>query len=164
LAFDSGGNLWVASQGNDKVVKFGTAHLAASYSGAADVALTAQSGPPVVGAYTSPVALAFDKTGNLWVSYISNVVKISSTQLTATALIDAPLALTVGTETMAFDESGGLWTAAALGVGKFQRIPAASLATAGDVTPDIVINSAELGDLEKLLLNPAPTWSTIQDW
>jgi hypothetical protein len=169
LAFDTNGALWVASEGNDKVLEFIPAHLATSYAGAADVVITGKSGPPVISTFTSPVGLAFDKAGNLWVGYISNTVKITPTQQMTSADLNAPFALTLSTGTGGFvlDESGGLWCPGP-GVGKFQRIPAAVLSAAsppvGDVTPDIVIDSAELGSVETLVLDPAPTWSPIHDW
>jgi sugar lactone lactonase YvrE len=168
LAFDKFGDLWVACEGNDKVVKFGVAHLAASYAGAADIVLTAKTAPtaPVGATYTAPNGVAFDQAGNLWVGYISNLVAFSPAQQAATALVAGPLAalnVSAGTGGFAFDESGGLWCAGSM-PNTFNRYPKAVLGTTGDVTPDIVITSSELGYAETLVLDPSPTWSTLQDW
>ena len=46
----------------------------------------------------------------------------------------------------------------------FRRIPKAMLAATGDVTPDIVITSSDLGYAESLVLDPSPTWSPLHDW
>jgi hypothetical protein len=166
LAFDSFGDLWVASEANDEVLMFLPAHLGASYAGAADVVLTADDG---VGAtpspYTSPIQLAFDKAGDLWVGYIGDVVTFTRAQQLASSHVTAPRALAgvaARAGAFAFDESGGLWLDGPA-VGQFQRFPAAALMTGGAVTPDIVITSSELGGAESLVFDPAPTWSPIQD-
>jgi hypothetical protein len=168
LAFDKFGDLWVACEANDEVVKFGSAHLAASYAGAADIVLTAKTAPtaPVQSTYTAPSGIAFDQAGNLWVGYISNLVAFSPAQQSATALVAGPLAalnVSAGTGGFAFDESGGLWVSGG-NPSLFRRYPKAVLGTTGDVTPDIVIMSSDLGYAETLVLDPSPTWSTLQDW
>jgi hypothetical protein len=166
LAFDKDGGLWVASQGNDKVLKFSAAHLLASYAGVADVALTADNGSVALPApYTNPVQLAFDRTGNLWVGYIGDVVAFTPAQQAATGNVSKPLALAgvaPSEGAFAFDESGGLWMDGP-GLGQFQRFAAAALATGGMVTPDITINSSTIGSAESLVFDPAPTWSPLQD-
>jgi hypothetical protein len=166
LAFDADGSLWVASQGNDKVLKFGATHLSTSYAGAADVVLTADNGSATLPApYTNPVQLAFDQAGNLWVGYIGDVVAFTPTQQVASGNVSKPLALAgvaASEGAFAFDESGGLWLDGP-GVGQLQRFPASALATGGMVTPDITINSATIGAAESLVFDPAPTWSPIQD-
>lgn len=171
LAFDKFGDLWVASEENDKVLKFTRAHVNAAYAGPADIVITAKSGGAVVAPYTSPIGLAFDKDGNLWVGYSSTTVKITSAQQAASGELNAPFALELATGTggFAFDESGGLWCpgppiGSPSGEHTFQRIPSTALGTAGAVTPDILIDSAELGGAETIVLDPAPTWSPIHDW
>lgn len=168
LAFDKFGDLWVADNGTDKILKFAAARLAATYTGAADVVITTKTAPPspVLAPYGEPNPLAFDKLGNLWIGYIGSIVKLTPAQQAASADVAGPLAINVpgGTGAFAFDESGGLWLAGGPGGGHFQRIPAAALGTAGDVTPDIIITSPELGGAESLVINPAPTWSPINDY
>jgi sugar lactone lactonase YvrE len=165
LAFDKNGDLWVASEGNDKVLRLNREHLGATYSGAADVVLTAKSAPdaPVAVTYTAPSGLAFDQGGNLWVGYGSNLVSFTPAQQAATGLVAGPIALDVsaGTGGFAFDESGGLWCAGDMS--KFQRYPKTALGTTGPATPDIVITSSDLGYAETLVLDPSPTWSPLQD-
>jgi hypothetical protein len=175
IAFDEAGDLWVADQGNDKVLMFLAAHVAASSTAAADVVLTAGTGAgvPVTSTFTSPIPLAFDKAGNLWVGYISNLVKLTVAQQSTSANLmgaTGPAALTWGTGTgaFAFDESGGLWMGGP-GPGKFQRLPSTELAKAvatSSVMPvaDIVIDStATLGYAESLVMDPAPSWSHLHD-
>jgi hypothetical protein len=166
LAFDKFGDLWVSDDESEKVLKFARARLAASFTGAADVAITTKTpvGAPVAGPYTDPNPLAFDKAGNLWIGYAGNIVKLTTAQQAASADIAGPFSINVpgGTGLFAFDESGGLWIAAA--GGKLERIPAAMLAGAGgDATPDIVVTSSEVGGVENVVINPAPTWSPIHD-
>lgn len=170
IAFDSDGSLWVADSGNDNVLKFSAARLGASYSGPADVVIRTKtsSTPPVSNArYSRPVALAFDRMSNLLIGYTEAIVRLSPGQQAASTDIVGPLAVNVsgGTGSFAFDESGGLWLAGGPGAGAtFQRFPAAALATGGDVTPDIVIESSELGSAGSIVLDPSPTWSTVHDW
>ena len=166
LAFDSFGDLWVASEANDEVLMFLPTHLGATYAGAADVVLTADDGvgatPPP---YTSPIELAFDEAGALWVGYLGDIVAFTPAQQLVSGHVTAPRALAgvaAHAGAFAFDESGGLWLDGPA-VGQFQRFPAAALATGGTVTPDIVITSSELGGAESLVFDPAPTWSPIQD-
>ncbi|HVU51369.1 MAG TPA: hypothetical protein VHL80_11815 [Polyangia bacterium] len=167
LAFDVNGDLWVASEASDKVLRFNREHLSASYAGAADVALTGKTAASaqVQASYTAPNGLAFDQAGNLWVGYVGNVVGYSVAQQGTGGLIAGPIALEVsaGTGGFAFDESGGLWISGG-DPGVFRRIPKAMLAATGDVTPDIVITSSDLGYAETLVLDPSPTWSPLQDW
>lgn len=168
LAFDkTSGDLWVACEANDKVLRFNREHLGASYAGAADVAVTGKTAAsaPVQASYTAPNGIAFDQAGNLWVAYVSNVVGYTPAQLTAGGLIAGPIALNVsaGTGSFAFDESGGLWLSGG-NPSIFRRIPKAMLAATGDVTPDIVITSTDLGYAESLVLDPSPTWSPLHDW
>ena len=166
IAFDEYGDMWVASEANDKVLKLGAAHLAASYAGPADVVLTADDGAaPTPTSYMSPRQLAFDRTGNLWVGFIGDVVAFTPAQQAASANVTGPLALTgvaASAGAFAFDESGGLWMDGPT-VGKLQRFPAAALAAGGTVTPDITIDSSEIGGAESLVMDPAPTWSPLKD-
>ncbi len=65
VAFDAAGNLWVSNTaaGSDTVVKFTPAQLAVSGSPAPDVTISANAG-----SLNSPVGLAFDNSGDLWVA------------------------------------------------------------------------------------------------
>jgi len=166
LAFDFDGNLWVASQATDEVVAFAPAHQGASYTGAPDVVLTAQTaaGAPVQGPYTGPTGLAIDQSKTLWVGFEGKLVGFTHDQQGTSATIMGPLAVDISTGTggFGFDESGGLW----VGGGDpktFRRYPKTALAATGTPTPDIVITSSDFGDAESIVLDPAPTWSPLQD-
>lgn len=62
LAFDAGGNLWVANLGRQTVIAFSPSQLAASGSSAPRIVIS-----PTASSTTLPVGLAFDADGNLWV-------------------------------------------------------------------------------------------------
>ena len=76
LAFDSTGNLWVVDESNGRVVMYPKANLVTG--GAATVALgQASLNSPRVFATTqngmyTPFGIAFDSSGNLWVSDLAN--------------------------------------------------------------------------------------------
>jgi hypothetical protein len=157
-------DLWVASEGNGEVVSYHRERLTASTSDAPDVVLTAKAGGAVPTAYAHPNGIAFDQAGNLWVGFEGVLVAFTGTQQGTSAAVAAPLAVNISTGTggFAFDESGGVWMAG--NVGTFQRVSKAALMTGGDVTPDIVITSSDLGYAESLVLDPSPTWSPLHDW
>jgi hypothetical protein len=159
-------DLWVANEGNGEVVRFNHERLNASTSDAPDVVLTAKTAAnaPVAMTYSAPNGIAFDQAGNLWVGFDGILVALTSAQRGASSAVAGPLTVNVSTGTggFAFDESGGLWMPG--DVGTFKRISKASLTAGGDVTPDIVITSSELGYGESLVLDPSPTWSPLHDW
>jgi hypothetical protein len=119
LAFDRWGNLWLASNappgpdGNRRILKFAASRLLVSDSNPLpDVTIRSSS-------RWYPIALAFDRVGNLWVADFSNdrLVKFSPGQLLAdgaptpaTILSNVgpgnPLSLPVDT---AIDADGNLW-------------------------------------------------------
>jgi len=80
IAFDPNGNLWVANGGNNSVVAFSAGELATSGSPTPSITLTANAG-----SLDNPAGLAFDASGNLWVSNMSGntVVEFAASQLAA---------------------------------------------------------------------------------
>jgi uncharacterized protein (DUF2141 family) len=111
LAFDAGGNLWVTVS-PDRLVKFTPAQLAVSGSPAPAVTISSNNNSLV-----NPIALAFDAGGNLWVANNSadTVVKFAPAQLAATSSPNPETRLSsvnfsLGQPSaLAFDASGNLW-------------------------------------------------------
>ena len=66
LAFDLSGNLWVANQGNNTIVAFGTGQLVASGAPVPNLNLTVPS------PYAGLSAMAFDNSGDLWVTCVTS--------------------------------------------------------------------------------------------
>jgi hypothetical protein len=174
LAFDDQGDLWVASYGADKVIKFAHDKLTANHSGSPDIIIktqTSATATPVANApYTNPMALAFDRDKNLWVGYLANLVKITVDQQAASNDHLVPFAIDLATgDGFVFDEAGGIWCpgpgiGSPAGQHQFQHIPAAMLTTATAPTPDVTIDSTEVGTVDTIVLDPAPTWSLLHDW
>jgi sugar lactone lactonase YvrE len=107
LAFDAAGALWVANQGNDSVVAFGSAKLGASGTPAPDVVITSTSGRLL-----GPFDVAFDRNGSLWVSALwSGLVRYEAEQLsTGGSPTPSAWVTEIGTpKGLAFDHHGDLW-------------------------------------------------------
>jgi len=83
IAFDASGNLWVANVSNQTVVAFSPAQLAATGSPVPHVVLSANAG-----SLSSPVGVAFDAAGALWV--VSDVGKLEKFPGAALAATGAP--------------------------------------------------------------------------
>ena len=96
LAFDSSGNLYVANNGNNTVIKFAPGSTTASATYSAGL--------------SEPEALAFDSSGNLYVANFGNatVSKFAPGSTTASATYSAGLS---EPEALAFDSSGNLYVA-----------------------------------------------------
>jgi sugar lactone lactonase YvrE len=148
IAFDAAGNMWVASSGDDAVMRIDAAHLTTSGSGA-DFTITATTGGPVVGTLASPLGLAFDGAGNLWVNYDGTIAELPASLLAGTGaltveppvqLVMDPLALPTG---IAFDEQGGLW--AAYSAGSIARFDASQLSGQGPAVPATIVSSPDIG-------------------
>jgi sugar lactone lactonase YvrE len=81
IAFDASGDLWVANGGQanySSVVEFSAAQLAASGSPTPNVTLS-----PNAGSLNQPAGLAFDNSGDLWVSNMgaNTVVEFTPSQI-----------------------------------------------------------------------------------
>jgi len=164
LAFDLAGNLWVAANGAATVVRINAAHLATSGTGA-DLTITALTPSPVIGPLSSPLGIAFDEAGNLWVNYDGILARLTPADqagtgnktITPTVQIALDVrALPLG---IAFDEFGGLWFADR--VGRFSCLGASQLTSSGSKTPDISIDSPELGYAGWFALYPAPAFTPL---
>jgi sugar lactone lactonase YvrE len=163
LAFDSAGNLWVAAHDDDAVVRIDAARLAASGTGS-DLAITAQTPSPVIGTLT-PISLAFDGAGNLWVNYDGTIASITPADQAGTdaKMITPAIQITTDVATLpvgiAFDQDGGLWLAHA--VNKFARFDATQLVMSGSATPSIVITSGDVGSAAWFAMYPAPSFTPL---
>ena len=138
LAFDAGGNLWVANYGNNTLVEFAVSQLAASGSPTPAVTLS-------LGALSGPTGLAFDAGGNLWVAkaVANSVVELAAAQLGVTGTPAAAVTLSPDTNLavpagLAFDASGSLWVASE-GVSKVLGYSPSQLATGGTLLPAVVL-------------------------
>ena len=107
IAFDPDGTLWVANQGNDAIVAFGSTKLGVSGNPEPDISIWSTSGR-----LHGPFGLAFDERGNLWASALwSGVVRYDAEQLPVGG---APTPSAWVTEIsspkgIAFDHHGDLW-------------------------------------------------------
>ena len=95
VQFDKQGNLWVSNSGNNTIVQFSKAQLAASGSPSPAVVLN----PAPVGNSMSlgvPFGMAFDTFGNLWVyNYTSaTIAEFTSQQLNASGYPIPPIFMT----------------------------------------------------------------------
>ena len=143
LAFDAAGSLWVADGGRNKVASFGEDQIAASGFLAPRVVIAAKAA-----SLASPLGLAFDADGNLWVGNVGNqtVVAFSPAQLAAGGTIDPQVVLSsnAGSLTipagLAFDADGSLWVMG--GTGALEKFPKSALNATGAPAPGIHIDVA----------------------
>jgi sugar lactone lactonase YvrE len=143
IAFDGGGRLWVANQGNGTLAAYDPVQLA--IGGAPFPAV-------VVSGAGNPTGLAFDARGGLWVS--DNVSQtISRYAPAALARSGSPRAEVVLTQTsiplplplgLAFDAEGSLWIAN-LGTRSVVAFGPAELAAGGSQTPRVMLSPASGG-------------------
>ncbi len=144
IRFDSSGNLWVDNACvGCSVTEFSVSQLAASGSPAPVTVLTP------TGLEGGPTDLAFDASGDLWVTVIaesgssSSVVEYTPGQLTGSANPAPTVALSESGEptSLTFDSSGGLWVANSdLSDPDLIEIAASDLGTSGDPTPAVVLS------------------------
>ncbi len=167
LAFDAAGNLWVASQGSTRLLRFDAFGLAGSTAPSASTELGVFA-TDVMGDTSrfTPSWLAFDANGDLWANdFGSNTFfRVAAPQLSGTGTREVQPAVRVVSgvlsviEGFLFDEGGGLWSAGAQG--QLFRLSPAQLAvssTAGAPTPpEVTLQSSELGSAANLAIYPAP--------
>ncbi|MDE1868330.1 MAG: NHL repeat-containing protein, partial [Thaumarchaeota archaeon] len=135
LAFDSHGNLWVADQNSNRILKFNTTNLVTG--GTANVTLgqttfTSSSSGTSATQLSGPNGLAFDSNGNLWVADENNLRLLmypTSNLVTggaATVALGTINLVSIGPGTSAltfsntlrgltFDSHGNLWTTESAG-------------------------------------------------
>jgi sugar lactone lactonase YvrE len=156
LAFDGKGNLWVGA--GDSVVEYALARLTANISTAPDIAIGAQSPPPVTGPLTSVLGLAFNAGGELWVDFNGTLAKLTTVDLGASGTVTPAIQFTADVQALpsglALDEGGGLWMA--YSAGKVCRFGPTQLTGSGMVAPAVVLTSASVGSATSPVLFPAP--------
>ena len=130
-AFDTGGNLWVSDFLADRIFKFSAAQL--STTGAVDPAAVLVNSSPIAVlrspvAFSGPMEIAFDSSGNLWAANFSNstITEAAKSTLDAASgpastpvvpsivlehsVFDDQIFNTIdGPEGMLFDAQGNLW-------------------------------------------------------
>jgi sugar lactone lactonase YvrE len=150
LAFDSSGDLWIVNSSAATVVEFTPSQLASSGSPTPAVTIGASSA-----SLDEPFGIAFDASGDLWVSNIGgSVVEFTPSQLTASGTPTPTVILTSASGSLngplmiAFDAAGRLWVAN--GDHDQNSVVAFSpsqLAASGSPTP-VVTLSANAGSLD----------------
>jgi sugar lactone lactonase YvrE len=113
-AFDASGNLWVPLTSQNAIVEYTATQLGASGSPTPAITLHANAG-----SLNAPAVLAFDTSGNLWVTNsgagANSVVQFAANQLALsgspvpTVTIGASANSLSGPSGMAFDAHGDLW-------------------------------------------------------
>ncbi|HUE09057.1 MAG TPA: hypothetical protein VMP41_16655 [Acidimicrobiales bacterium] len=147
LVFDASGDLWATNggPGSGSVVEFTRSQLTAS--GSPTPAVTISSNGTNV---DSPYGLAFDTTGNLWVSNYSGntVVKFAANQLGTSGATTPAVILTMpgsgltacGPNGSAFDASGNLWVPC-YKQNQVLEIAKSSLGSTGTPSPAVTLSS-----------------------
>ena len=164
IAFDAAGNMWVAANGTSTVVRINAAHLTSSGSGA-DLTITALTPSPVIGTLSSPLGIAFDGQGNLWVNYDGTLARLTPADQAGTGTKTITPTVQIALDVLslpygiAFDERGGLWFADR--TGRFACLGPGQLAASATVFPDIVISSPDLGSAGWFALYPAPAFTPL---
>ena len=161
LAFDGDGNLWVVTGAT--ISRYDASRLGASDGEAADLVLTVTN--PDDTNSLGPANLAFDASGNLWVTDFGRnlVFEVAQSDLggtgerTVAAAVRISIGVTALLERPVFDESGGLWLG--LGGGGVARLSPEQLGVSTEtgelVDPEVVITSAGLGSVGKIAFYPA---------
>ena len=153
LAIDGAGNLWVANSaadgsGANTVVEFTSNQLTASGSPKPAVRLASNAG-----SINNPQGIAFDPSGNLWVSDSGALKEFSVAQLAASGapapavtITDDGLGSLNGPEGITFDAKGNLWVAvffSNLVVG----YSSSQLTASGSPVPAVIVRSGDQSGL-----------------
>ncbi len=176
MAFDSSGDLWVASKTTGLVAEYTPAQLAQSGAPLPALMITSNGG-----SLEQPTALAFDPAGNLWVANTPSfttpnsgwLVEYTAAQLAQLSTNDSPTpAITISSDGsggigapdgISFDSGGNLWVAnytGSNGNGSVAEFTHGQLAVSGSPTPVTLIaaNAAgsNLSGPAGLVITPPP--------
>ena len=149
LAFDANGNLWVSTFLNGSILEFSASDLGKSGSPTPTVTVRDSIAGHTLG---TPLGLAFDAKGNLWVADLNDnaIEEYTPSQLASSGAPNPAVILsTSGASTeqpsaVAFDSSGNLWVAdvgsASKDSGHVVEFTADQLTSSGSPTPAITLN------------------------
>jgi sugar lactone lactonase YvrE len=173
LRFDAQGALLVAD--SSSAVLFEYSGISLTVSGPPTDTIS-MSGITAAGATWSPIGLALDHQGNVWVSAVPRVLPPAPASASVPAFIiaeftpaalqgggaPAPVLTLVQTGAslpgygpgMAFDSAGDLWTANANG-GSLTKFAAALLVAGANPAPSITITGATLFGVSDIVIDPA---------
>ncbi|HXW82656.1 MAG TPA: NHL repeat-containing protein, partial [Acidimicrobiales bacterium] len=143
LSFDSSGDLWVADHADSRIVEFTASQLATNGAPTPNVTLTATAS-----SLDGPVGLAFDSSGDLWVTNFTNstVVEFTASQLSTSGSPAPSVTLSPSASSLsepvglAFGTSGDLWVTN-VGNSTVVEFTPTQLAATGSPTPNVVISS-----------------------
>jgi streptogramin lyase len=147
VAFDSDGDLWIASQDDSLLLAFSPSALASSGTRTARTVIL-----PVDRSLSGPTGLAFDAGHRLWVVNSENatLVRFDPLQLAAGGA-QTPAVILSGPghpSALAFDADGSLWVSD-IRFHTIVKYPADRLAVSGSPVPTLVLTEANS------LVNPA---------
>ncbi|MGH9089973.1 MAG: hypothetical protein ACRDZR_01110 [Acidimicrobiales bacterium] len=155
ITFDATGDLWVANYNGQSVVEF-TATAVASGGVVDATVVIANPTTTSTNPLDEPADVAFDATGDLWVTNnggSDTVVEYAATQLTSSGTPTAAVTLSSdatrslrGPTGDAFDAAGGLWVANT-NSSSLVRFSATQLTSSGSPTPAVTITTTGPGSL-----------------
>ncbi len=170
LAFDTAGNLYIGDQDSTRIFRFDASQLGAS-SNAPAMSLLARTHADSTGVDMSPDLLAFDQTGALWFTEFgaNTISKLAPADLAGTgdSMAVPVVVVTVGVgvllDSVALDESGGIWMT--YSQGKIARLDSSQLGTSTDAgsptIPMTILASPDMGYAGALAFYPPPSGVSI---
>jgi sugar lactone lactonase YvrE len=145
IAFDASGNLWVASaQGShSSLLAFTPGQISTSGNVVPAIVIGSNGG-----SLDLPNALAFDRSGNLWVADETEIVEFSASQLASSGNPLPVVTFSQGSAInpfrptqLAFDRTGNLWFTDLIASAIFE-FAAHQLGTSGSPTPTVTITAS----------------------
>ncbi len=145
IAVDSHGTVWVTNVGNSTLVGYTAGQVAASGSPTPAVTLSDTTAAHRV--FNSPAGIAFDHSGNLWVSNNGGVIdEFTPAELAASGVAAPTDTITNGTiepDAVAFDGAGNLWVSGYNGA--IAEYAPGQLTASGSPTPAVLLSMSASG-------------------